>query len=160
MTRESGYTNDGIDGVKAIPVESKEPTLVSTPAEMGKPDARKETLKELVVYDQEININEPPKKKRGRPSKKFLELVKEEDKIEGGLTAISPKLLKEVTPVREWYCSTCREVVNEKTIMKIGTGDSGRYAAFCGMCQRSLGFIQPDLDEKVANLIKNNPTGK
>jgi hypothetical protein len=43
--------------------------------------------------------------------------------------------------------------------MKMPAGEN-RWAIFCPNCQKNLTFLQPDLDKKVSDLIKNNPTGK
>jgi hypothetical protein len=91
-----------------------------------------------------------------------------------GPLAISPELLKKKRPYnrkvktvveqpilveeREWYCATCRETIPDSQVMKMGAGDNGRAAIFCCYCQKSLGFLQPDVDTIVDNLIKNNPT--
>jgi len=99
---------------------------------------------------------------------KFRELAEQESKIEGiGPLAISPELLlqgkkKRGRPakkavVREFYCGTCREKYDDLTVMKMGAGE-GRWAIFCPVDQKALGFLQPDLDKKVADLVKNNPT--
>lgn len=87
-----------------------------------------------------------------------------------GPMAISPALLakakkkigrpkKEVKVERKWRCATCQEIFEDKDVMKIGAGEN-RYAVFCPQCQKSLGFQDPVILETVANLIKNNPTGK
>ena len=78
---------------------------------------------------QETVVEVPAKKKRGRPSKKES---------------------------RSFYCATCRETYSEEAIMKIGAGEE-RYAAFCNICQKSLGFIDQVVQDKVARLIKHNP---
>jgi hypothetical protein len=67
--------------------------------------------------------------------------------------------VEEVPEEREWYCSTCRENISDKNVMKIGAGDN-RWAVFCPQCQRSFGFQDQAVIDKVAELIKNNPTGK
>lgn len=95
----------------------------------------KDHSKDPVIAELKKEAPVIEKKKRGRPKK------------------VAEK------PLREFYCSTCREVISELNVMKIGCGPN-RAALFCPQCQRSLGFFQPDLDEKVADLIKNNPTGK
>lgn len=71
-----------------------------------------------------------------------------------------PKKVKtdEVT-VKPWYCSTCREDIDDKNAMKIGAGEN-RWAVFCPQCQRSFGFQDQAMHDKVADFIKNNPTGK
>ena len=66
---------------------------------------------------------------------------------------------KKAAAVREFYCSTCRETHSELVVMKMPAGDN-RWAIFCPNCQKNLTFLQPDLDKKVSDLIKNNPTGK
>lgn len=131
MSEENFIVNDG-DGAKLVPVESKEPTLAPTPE---------------------------GKKKRGRPAKKTLVPV------EVRTSTAEPSAVTESVPVedvvaeKEWYCSTCRENISDKNVMKIGAG-SDRWAVFCPQCQRSFGFIDQAVLDKVADLIKNNPTGK
>lgn len=61
---------------------------------------------------------------------------------------------KKVLPIREFYCATCREAYLEQALMKMPAGDN-RYALFCNVCQKSLGFFQPDVDAKIAKLHKN-----
>lgn len=79
------------------------------------------------------------KKKRGRPKKVVTEEVKH---------------------LKEWYCSTCRENINDLNVMRIGAGDNGRSAVFCPQCQRSFGFEDQELHDRVAKLVRDNPTGK
>lgn len=57
---------------------------------------------------------------------------------------------------RVWRCSTCQEFFDDSNVMKIGAGEN-RHAIFCPTCQKSLGFLQPDVDKIVDSLIKNNP---
>jgi hypothetical protein len=132
MSEEFGLTNAG-DNIVPVPVEVKEPTIPAA---------------ELTKIPQPIE-----KKKRGRPAKRSL---------------TPPQGVAEVAPVeevvektdKEWYCSTCRETISDKNVMRIGAGDNGRCAVFCPQCQRSFGFEDKDLQDKVAALIKDNPTGK
>ncbi len=134
MSEEFGLTNAG-DNIVPVPVEVKEPTIPAA---------------ELTKIPQPIE-----KKKRGRPAKRSL---------------TPPQGVAEVAPVEEvvekleeqekiWYCSSCRETISDQNVMKIGAG-TNRYAVFCPMCQRAFGFEDQDLQDKVAALIKNNPTGK
>jgi len=72
--------------------------------------------------------------------------------------------IAEVPEVKEevemtWYCSTCKENIGDKEVMKIGAGEN-RSAVFCPMCQRSFGFQDPVVMETVARIIRDNPTGK
>lgn len=133
MSEENFIVNDG-DGAKLVPVESKEPTLAP--------------------------VDTAPKKKRGRPAK-----VKTVVPVEVRESTATPSAVTESVPVeeeveeREWYCSTCRENIADKNVMKIGAGDD-RWAVFCPQCQRSFGFLDQAVLDKVADLIKNNPTGK
>jgi uncharacterized protein (DUF4415 family) len=129
---DSGIVNNG-DAAKLVPVELKDH---SKDPVIVDPKKRERTALEKEV-DAEI-ISETccaPKRKRGRPAKK-------------------------TKVVREWYCATCREMISELNAMMLPAGDGGRAAVFCNNCQKSLGFLHPDLDKKVADLIKNNPTGK
>ena len=127
MSEEQGYTNDG-DSIKSIPVESKEPTLVSTPAEMSKPETE--------VKEESVVTPVVEKKKRGRPFKKSI--------VRG----------EAVEVVREYYCATCRQHYDDLSVMKMGAG-SGRYAIFCNNCQKSLGFSDFAAEETLAKLHKN-----
>jgi len=126
---EENFIVNDGDGAKLVPVESKEPTL-----------------------------NPAPKKKRGRPAKNITP-------VEVRTSTAEPSAVTESVPVedvvaeREWYCSTCRENISDKNVMKIGAGDN-RFAVFCPQCQRSFGFQDQEVLDKVAFLIKNNPTGK
>jgi len=100
-----------------------------------------------------------PKKKRGRPAKNTL------TPVEVRTSTAEPSAVTESVPVedvvaeREWYCSTCRENIADKNVMRIGAG-TDRWAVFCPQCQRSFGFVDQVVLDKVAELIKNNPTGK
>lgn len=137
--KEFGITNVGTDGIQQIPLEMKEPTL----------------LKEAFKLQEEIKNNQETfattsvlpveKKKRGRPSKKHIgvDLANSESDV----------------TVREFRCATCRELIHEKNLMKIGAGDN-RWAIFCPYCQKSLGFLDQAMLDKVQALIDNNPTGK
>lgn len=138
MDKEFGLTNEGTDGVVKVPAElkdhSKDPTLVSESVKTGLEEAKAGNL----LDSPEDFSKFVEKKKRGRPK----------------------KVVEEVKPLRQFRCSTCREVISEQAIMKIGAGNDGRYAAFCPFCQRSLGFVDDVMQQKVQDLIKNNPTGK
>lgn len=85
--------------------------------------------------------------------------------VEVRTSAAEPSAVTESLPVedvvaeREWYCSTCRENIADRNVMKIGAG-TDRWAVFCPQCQRSFGFLDQAVLDKVADLIKNNPTGK
>src|ERR1035437_5152366 len=72
-----------------------------------------------------------------------------------------PKKVKavEAKPEKIWYCSTCRETIADKNVMRLGDG-ANRCAVFCPQCQRSFGFEDQAMLDTVAKLIKNNPTGK
>src|SRR5579863_8094429 len=95
-TEQFGLTNSG-DDVIHVPVETKESTLVSTPAETGKP---------------EVSV---VKKKRGRKPKVATPVVE--------------------TPLRDFYCATCRERHSELEVMKVAAGED-RSAIFCPNCQK------------------------
>jgi hypothetical protein len=83
--------------------------------------------------------------------------------VEVKTSAAEPSAVTESVPVeevpeeREWYCSTCRENIADKNVMRIGAGDN-RSAIFCPQCQRSFGFQDKAVADKIAELIKNNPT--
>ena len=87
------------------------------------------------TVSQEVIVT-PVKKKRGRPAK-------------------AP-----VVAARQFRCSTCQESYTEDTVMKIGAGDNGRSAIFCPSCAKSLGFFDQVLEQQIADLVRNNPTGK
>lgn len=89
----------------------------------------------VIVPEVKVEATVVEKKKRGRPKK-----------------------AAKADPIREFRCSTCREVYTDLTVMKMGAGE-GRWAIFCPVDQKALGFLS-DLDEKVAKLIRDNPTGK
>jgi hypothetical protein len=133
MSEENAIVNDG-DGAKLVPVEAKECTL--TPA----PEAKKKR-----PYNRKPKTGLTP--------------------VEVRTSTAEPSAVTESVPVedvvaeREWYCSTCRENISDKNVMKIGAG-TDRWAVFCPQCQRSFGFIDQAVLDKVAELIKNNPTGK
>ena len=133
MSGEQFIVNEG-DGAKLIPVESKESTLAV--------EAQK--LHDKIVKNQELFASTPvipvEKKKRGRPSKKTV--------------------TEEVKPEKIWYCSTCRETISDKNVMRIGAGDNGRCAVFCPQCTRSFGFEDQEAANIVAAWVKDNPTGK
>lgn len=107
-----------------------------------------EAAPKLEPVETKDHTNEPvlteTPKTIGRP-KGSKNKVKKEPKVE--------------LPVRKWRCATCQEVFDDKNVMKIGAG-TNRYAVFCPMCQKSLGFEDPVVLDTVAALIKNNPTGK
>ena len=96
----------------------------------------------------------------------ITELVKEMEKQTGVPAELVAPVVekkkrgrpKKAAAIREFYCSTCREVHTELAVMKMPAGDGGRAAIFCPNCQKMLTFLQPDLDSKVEKLIKNNPT--
>lgn len=90
------------------------------------------------VAKEEVVVPPIEKKKRGRPTKKVAE---------------------EVKPEKIWYCSTCRETISNSNIMRIGAGEN-RCAVFCPQCQRSFGFEDQAMLDKVAGFIRDNPTGK
>lgn len=144
MSEEYGLTNAG-DGVVPVPVElkdhSKDPKLTDDQTETLKRRAEHEdaTTKD-VIGPMAISpeLLSQAKKKRGRPAKKAAE---------------------EVKPEKIWYCSTCRETISDHNVMKIGAG-TNRWAVFCPQCQRSFGFQDQEVLDKVADLVKNNPTGK
>jgi hypothetical protein len=134
MSDEQFIVNEG-DGAKLVPVQSKEPTLMSDEDFKKMAEHEAETTKD-VAGPLAISPELVAKRKRGRPK----------------------KVVTEVKPEKIWYCSTCRETISDKNVMRIGAGDNGRNAVFCPQCTRSFGFEQPDVDAKVADLIKNNPT--
>ncbi len=93
------------------------------------------------VKEPTLAVEQKPlveKKKRGRPTKK---------------TSVKEDLLP------EWYCSTCRENISDKNVMRIGAG-TNRFAIFCPQCQRSFGFQDQEFTDKVDALIKNNAANK
>jgi len=110
-------------------------SVVPVPVEL-KDHSKDPTL--IPVVKEEV-VEPVEKKKRGRPAKKAAE---------------------EVKPEKIWYCSTCRETISNKNVMRIGAGDNGRCAVFCPQCTRSFGFEDQVLQDTVAKLIKDNPTGK
>lgn len=135
--KEFGLTSVGSEGVVKVPVD----------APRERTELEKEVDAEIIAkgkdavndFDESSAITVTPKKKRGRPAKKVA--------------------TEEVAPPKEWYCSTCRENINDKNVMKIGAG-LNRWAVFCPQCQRSFGFQDQSMHDKVADFIKNNPTGK
>lgn len=133
--KEFGLTNEGTDGVTQVPVEKKDITILAE-------EAKK--LQDKIAANQERFATESVipvgKKKRGRPAKQAA-------------------AVEEVKPEKIWYCSTCRETIADSNAMKIGAGEN-RYAVFCPQCQRSFGFEDKVMLDIVADLIKNNPTGK
>ena len=132
---DNAIINDG-DQAKLVPVtlkdHSKDPVL--------------ETKRERTALEKEADaeiIAETccaPKRKRGRPKKAATKV--------------------EIKPLKEWYCSTCRENINDLNVMRIGAGDNGRSAVFCPQCQRSFGFEDQEFHDRVAKLVRDNPTGK
>ena len=94
-----------------------------------------ETKAERIVPEVKLEAPVIEKRKRGRPR----------------------KVVEEVVPEREWYCSTCRETIADHNAMKIGVG-TNRWAVFCPQCQRSFGFLDQAMLDKVAKLIRDNPT--
>lgn len=124
--------NDG-DGAKLVPVEAKEPTIVKE---------AKEAMEKLTAVPAEL-ITPVTSKKR-----KYTKKVKVDAPVEE---------VKEKP--QTWYCSTCREDIDDKNAMKIGAGPN-RWAVFCPQCQRSFGFQDQAMHDKVADFVKNNPTGK
>jgi len=144
--KDFGLTNSG-DKVVPVPVElkdhSKDPVL--TPPKPERTELEREVDAEIIAKGKDAikDFDESqaivvPAKKRGRPAK---------------------KVVAEVKPEKIWYCSTCRETISDKNVMKIGAG-TNRWAVFCPQCQRSFGFLDQEVQNKVAALIKNNPTGK
>lgn len=137
MSDEKFVVNDG-DGAKLVPVESKEPTLAP--------------------------VAETPKKKRkyNRKAKTTVAPVEVRTSVAepSAVTESVPvEVVEDVVAEKEWYCSTCRENISDRNVMKIGAGEN-RWAVFCPQCQRSFGFQDQAVIDKVAELIKNNPTGK
>lgn len=131
--KEFGLTNSG-DNVVQVPVELKD-------------------------HSKDPVIAAVPKKKRGRPAKNALTPIeiKPSVTVPSAVTESLPEVKEK--PAKEWYCSSCQETISDKEVMKIGAG-TNRWAVFCPMCQRAFGFEDQDLQDKVADLIKNNPTGK
>ncbi len=160
MSDEQFIVNEG-NGAKLVPVEAKEPTLMS--------DAK---LKEMAEHEAETtkNVTGPlaispellAKAKKKRP---YNRKPKTLTPVEVRTSTAEPSAVTESVPEqevpeeREWYCSTCRENISDKNVMKIGAGDN-RWAVFCPQCQRSFGFQDQAVIDKVAEFIKNNPTGK
>lgn len=92
----------------------------------------------VLVPEVKAEIPLVEKKKRGRPSK---------------------KVISEVKPVREWYCSTCREHYSDSSVMKMGAG-TNRYAVFCPNDQKFLSYVDEVVQKTVKDWADNNPTGK
>lgn len=130
MSEENFIVNEG-DGAKLVPVEAKEPTLAPVQG----------------------------KKKRGRPAKKAIVPVEVKESLDTPSAVTEDIPTEDVVAEKEWYCSTCRENIADKNVMKIGAGVD-RWAVFCPQCQRSFGFVDQAVLNAVADLIKNNPTGK
>lgn len=126
---DNAIINDG-DQAKLVPVTLKDHSK----------DPVLETKRERTALEKEVDaeiIAETccaPKRKRGRPKK-----------------------ITKTELIREYYCGTCREKYLDSTVMKMPAGE-GRWAIFCPVDQKMLTFLQPDLDSKVSDLIKNNPT--
>jgi hypothetical protein len=135
MSDEQFIVNEG-DGAKLIPVQSKEPTLVSDD-KLKEMAAHEEATTKDVAGPLAISSELLAKRKRGRPK----------------------KVAAEVKPEKIWYCSTCRKTISDKNVMRIGAGEN-RYAVFCSECQRSFGFEDQTMLDTVAKLIRDNPTGK
>jgi hypothetical protein len=89
------------------------------------------------VIVSEVKVEAPvvEKRKRGRPK----------------------KVTVDVKPVREFYCSTCRERFLENSIVKMQAGDN-RYAAFCPGCTKFLSYVDEVMQNTVKGWIENNPT--
>jgi hypothetical protein len=160
MSQDNFIAGDA-DGPKLVPVEAKEPTLVSD--EQLKRLKRRaeheaETTKD-VVGPMVISPELLAKMKKKRPYNRKPKVIPVEVKT----SATEPSAVTESVPVeeapveREWYCSTCRENISDKDVMRIGAGDN-RSAIFCPNCQRSFGFQDKVVADKIAELIKNNPT--
>lgn len=142
---EEKFITEGGNGPELRPVEQKDhsadPKLADEKWLREKAKIEEETTKGVVgpmacspeIYKAVKEAN--TKKKAGRPKKKVEE------------------------PARKWRCGTCQEIFEDKHVMKIGAGDN-RYAVFCPYCQKSLGFQDQTVLDTVADLIKNNPTGK
>ena len=114
---------------------------MSDEKEFGLTNEGTDGVVQVPVETKEPTLNTPApveKKKRGRPAKKTVE---------------------EEKPEKIWYCSTCRETISDSNVMRIGAGEN-RCAVFCPQCQRSFGFEDKVMHDKVAEFIKNNPTGK
>jgi hypothetical protein len=139
--KEFGFTNSGTDGIVPIQVEKKEPTILAE-------EAHKEQEQVLQKQESSVSVIPVEKKKRGRPAKKAVQAV-----------AVVEEPVSEEAPARTWYCSTCKETIEDKFVMKLAAGPE-RWAVFCPTCQRSFGFLDQAVLDKVADLIKNNPTGK
>jgi hypothetical protein len=131
MNDEFGLTTSG-DGVVQVPVEKKDHS------------------KDPVLTTQPVSI---PAKKRGRPKKIVTPVTV-------AAPVVKESIKEEIKPEKIWYCSTCQETISDHNVMRIGAGDNGRCAVFCPMCQRSFGFEDKDLQDKIAALIKDNSTGK
>jgi hypothetical protein len=138
MSNEQGYTNIGTDGIMPLSVETKEPTLVKEV---------REAAEKLTGVPVELVAPVVQKKKRGRPSKNKV------------VIALDPAKEGTDETVKEFRCATCREMIHERNLMKIGAG-SNRWAIFCPYCQKSLGFLDQEMLDRVDALIKNNPTGR
>src|ERR1039458_9716940 len=132
MSNEQFIVNEG-DGAKLVPVQAKEPTLMSDEDFKKMAEHEAETTKD-VAGPLAISPELVAKKKRGRPAKKVDAPAVE---------------VKKANPERIWYCSTCRETIADHNVMKIGAG-TNRWAVFCPQCQRSFGFLDQAMLDKVA----------
>ena len=142
---EEKFIREGGNGPELAPVENKDhsadPKLMSDEQLRKHAEFETEATKNCVgplacspeIYKAVKEAN--TKKKAGRPKKKIEE------------------------PAVKWRCGTCQEHFDDKQVMKIGAGDN-RFAVFCPNCQKSLGFQDQAVLDTVADLIKNNPTGK
>lgn len=131
MENNSASINHGIDDTPFGLTNSGD-NVVQVPVEL------KDHSKDPILVPVAKNVPLVAKKKRGRPAK---------------------KVISEVKPVREWYCSTCREYYTDLTIMKMGAGDN-RYAAFCPNDQKFLSYVDEVMQKTVKDWADNNPTGK
>jgi hypothetical protein len=141
--KEFGLTNEGTEGIKQIFVETKEPTLVSTPSEVGKDEVKKltEEIEKQTGVTEELVA--PEKRKRGRPRK-----------VQVGLDLAAPGTDKVVVS-RDFYCATCRERFTETSVMKMGAG-TARYAAFCPACTKFLSYVD-EVAEKTIEQLQKHP---
>lgn len=118
------------DGAKLLPVEAKEPTIVKE---------IQEAIEKTTGAPAELVTPIVAKKKLGRPKKVVT--------------------VHEEVVVRQFRCSTCQESFDDTAIMRLAAGEN-RYAAFCPNCQKSMGFVDEAFQQKISDLITNNPTGK
>ena len=140
---------------------SDEKDLVHDDAKFKEMAAHEEATTKDVVGPMAISPELLAKTKKKRPYNRKPKLAPVEVKT----STAEPSAVTESVPVpeipeeREWYCSTCRENISDKNVMKIGAGEN-RWAVFCPQCQRSFGFQDQLVLDTVADMIKNNPTGK